>query len=95
MRRFDLAMPESVDACVAALAELSAETRPVAGGTDLLPQMKNALVKPARVVDLSGAGDLSAPRSPSHGCDRIEQRAGGRSAIRRSAFAAEEVSRRG
>src|SRR3954447_22333463 len=30
----------------------------VAGGTDLLPQMKNGLVKPARVVDLSGIPEL-------------------------------------
>jgi CO/xanthine dehydrogenase FAD-binding subunit len=30
----------------------------VAGGTDLLPQMKNGLVKPARVVDLSGVPEL-------------------------------------
>jgi CO/xanthine dehydrogenase FAD-binding subunit len=30
----------------------------VAGGTDLLPQMKNGLVKPARVVDLSGIAEL-------------------------------------
>src|SRR5712692_10409396 len=30
----------------------------VAGGTDLLPQMKNGLVKPRRVVDLSALREL-------------------------------------
>jgi carbon-monoxide dehydrogenase medium subunit len=34
------------------------EVMMVAGGTDLLPQMKNGLVRPARVVDLSGVHDL-------------------------------------
>ncbi len=32
----------------------------MAGGTDLLPQMKNGLLKPARVVDLSGVARLRA-----------------------------------
>src|SRR5262249_49264183 len=40
------------------LAERGPEAKLVAGGTDLLPQMKNGLLKPAAVVDLSGVADL-------------------------------------
>src|SRR4029077_12295860 len=32
----------------------------LAGGTDLLPQLKNGLLKPARVIDLSGVARLRA-----------------------------------
>ena len=58
MRRFDLATPRDVDECLKLLAERGPETRLVAGGTDLLPQMKNGLVKPARVIDLSGVPEV-------------------------------------
>ena len=58
MRRFDLAVPGSVDDCLKALAGNPAGAKLVAGGTDLLPQMKNGLLKPAQVVDLSGVAEL-------------------------------------
>jgi carbon-monoxide dehydrogenase medium subunit len=58
MRRFDLATPSSVDECLKLLAERGRDTKLVAGGTDLLVQMKNGVVKPARVIDLSGIPDL-------------------------------------
>jgi CO/xanthine dehydrogenase FAD-binding subunit len=58
MRRFDLVTPRSVDECLAVLADRGPDTKLVAGGTDLLPQMKNGVVKPARVVDLSGVAAL-------------------------------------
>ena len=61
MRRFELALPSTVEECLAALADGNnggGEVKMVAGGTDLLPQMKNGLVKPARVVDLSGIPEL-------------------------------------
>ena len=58
MRRFDLAIPNGIDECLKLLAERGPETRLVAGGTDLLVQMKNGLLKPARVIDLSGVADL-------------------------------------
>ena len=58
MRRFDLAIPDSVEACLAALADQGREPRVVAGGTDLLPQLKNALIRPRLVVDLSGVPEL-------------------------------------
>ena len=58
MRRFELALPSTVEECLAALRNGGGEVTMVAGGTDLLPQMKNGLVRPARVVDLSGIPEL-------------------------------------
>jgi carbon-monoxide dehydrogenase medium subunit len=54
MRRFDLVLPNTVEDCLKVLAERGAQAKLVAGGTDLLPQMKNGVLKPAVVVDLSG-----------------------------------------
>src|SRR5712692_8772292 len=54
MRRFDLVLPNSLEDCLKILAERGAQAKLVAGGTDLLPQMKNGVMKPTLVVDLSG-----------------------------------------
>jgi carbon-monoxide dehydrogenase medium subunit len=58
VRRFDLALPESVDDCVKTLVGRPAGAKLLAGGTDLLPQMKNGMLKPAWVVDLSRVAEL-------------------------------------
>ena len=58
MRRFDLALPESLEDCLKTLAGKPAGAKLLAGGTDLLPQMKNGLLKPAWVVDLSRVAEL-------------------------------------
>jgi len=58
VRRFELILPGSVDDCVKALAQGGPESKLLAGGTDLLPQLKNGLLKPARVIDLSGVARL-------------------------------------
>lgn len=58
MRRFDLMLPGSVDECLRVLRERGPEAKLVAGGTDLLPQLKNGLLRPACVVDLSGVVQL-------------------------------------
>ena len=58
MRRFELILPESIDDCIKALAKGGPESKLLAGGTDLLPQLKNGLLKPARVIDLSGVARL-------------------------------------
>ena len=63
MRRFELVLPGSLDDCVKALARHGSEAKLLAGGTDLLPQMKNALLKPAVVIDLSGVPRLRAIES--------------------------------
>jgi carbon-monoxide dehydrogenase medium subunit len=52
-------MPERVDQCLQLLSRYGAEAKLVAGGTDLLPQIKNGLLKPACVVDLSGVAELN------------------------------------
>jgi carbon-monoxide dehydrogenase medium subunit len=54
MRRFDLVLPNSLEDCLKILAERGAQAKLVAGGTDLLPQMKNGVLRPAVIVDLSG-----------------------------------------
>src|SRR5437763_6224780 len=63
VRRFELVLPGSVDDCVKALAQRGPETKLLAGGTDLLPQLKNGLLKPGRVIDLSGVARLRAIES--------------------------------
>jgi aerobic carbon-monoxide dehydrogenase medium subunit len=58
VRRFDLVMPRSVEECVRALAERGPDAKLVAGGTDLLPQLKNGMLRTGCVVDLSGLSQL-------------------------------------
>jgi carbon-monoxide dehydrogenase medium subunit len=58
LRRFELFLPRSVEECLESLSRHGAEAKLVAGGTDLLPQLKNGLLKPAWVVDLSGVERL-------------------------------------
>jgi aerobic carbon-monoxide dehydrogenase medium subunit len=58
LRRFELALPQTVDECLKVLAQHGAAAKLVAGGTDLLVQMKAGAVKPAWVVDLSGVDRL-------------------------------------
>jgi carbon-monoxide dehydrogenase medium subunit len=60
VRRFELVLPGSIDDCLKALAQGGPESRLLAGGTDLLPQLKNGLLKPGRVIDLSGVARLRA-----------------------------------
>jgi CO/xanthine dehydrogenase FAD-binding subunit len=58
VRRFELAVPVSVDECLQILAKRGPDTKVVAGGTDLLPQLKNGVLKPGWVVDLSAVAEL-------------------------------------
>jgi CO/xanthine dehydrogenase FAD-binding subunit len=71
LRRFEMALPTSVAACLATLAERGEAARPVAGGTDLLPQMKNSLIKPGWVVDLSGLPELKVLERNEDGALRV------------------------
>ena len=59
MRRFELALPDTLAACQQALAD-EPDVKLVAGGTDLLPQMKTGMLKVRRVVDLSHLPELKA-----------------------------------
>ncbi|MCC7371050.1 MAG: xanthine dehydrogenase family protein subunit M [Chloroflexi bacterium] len=58
MRRFGLELPSTLAECLAVLSSGNGDIKVVAGGTDLLPQMKNGLIKPTTVVDLSGVAEL-------------------------------------
>lgn len=57
---FDVVTPTSVDEAVAALAVPGA--RVLAGGTDLLPNLKHVLETPARLVSLAAVGELQGVR---------------------------------
>jgi carbon-monoxide dehydrogenase medium subunit len=58
VRRFDLVLPETVDECVRVLADRGPDAKVVAGGTDLLPQMKTGMLRTGCVVDLTGVSQL-------------------------------------
>jgi carbon-monoxide dehydrogenase medium subunit len=77
MRRFELTLPDSLEACQRALAD-GPDVKLVAGGTDLLPQMKNALVKPRRVVDLSALAELKVIERGATGDLRVGSAASAR-----------------
>ena len=66
MRRFDLATPTDLDECLRALGDRGSDTKLLAGGTDLVPQMKNGVTRPAHVIDLSGVAELRV-LGPDHG----------------------------
>jgi aerobic carbon-monoxide dehydrogenase medium subunit len=57
VRRFELALPDTIAECQQALAD-GPDVKLVAGGTDLLPQMKTSMLKARRVVDLSQLPEL-------------------------------------
>lgn len=67
MRRFEITLPTTVDECVKALSQGNGAAKLVAGGTDLLPQMKNGLLHPGVVVDLSGVAPLRALAADAKG----------------------------
>jgi aerobic carbon-monoxide dehydrogenase medium subunit len=50
--------PSSIDQAVTLLAGESGEARVLAGGTDLLVQMKTGLIEPTLVVDIKGIAEL-------------------------------------
>ena len=67
MRRFELALPRSVDEALRVLSDRGSDAKLLAGGTDLLPQMKNGLLKPACVIDLSGVASVRVLQSDARG----------------------------
>ncbi len=70
MRRFELSLPDTLAACQQALAD-GPDVKLVAGGTDLLPQMKNGVLKARRVVDLSGLPELKVLQRSADGELRV------------------------
>jgi 4-hydroxybenzoyl-CoA reductase subunit beta len=56
---FEWLAPKSLDELVRALGERPDETRLLAGGTDLLPNLKHGLHAPKRVIGLRGVRELA------------------------------------
>ncbi len=55
---FQLLRPKSLDEAVSLMAKHDGEVKVVAGGTDLLPSMKQKLFTPGFVLDLRGVAEL-------------------------------------
>jgi 4-hydroxybenzoyl-CoA reductase subunit beta len=60
---FQLLRPRTLDEAVAMMAKHPGEMKIVAGGTDLLPSMKQKLFTPPYVLDLRGVDELRGIRS--------------------------------
>jgi 4-hydroxybenzoyl-CoA reductase subunit beta len=60
---FQLLRPRTLDEAIALMAKHGGELKIVAGGTDLLPSMKQKLFTPPYVLDLRGVRELCGIRS--------------------------------
>jgi len=70
VRRFELALPDTLQACQQALAD-GPDIKLVAGGTDLLPQMKTGMLRVRKVVDLSALPELKLIEQQPDGSLRV------------------------
>jgi carbon-monoxide dehydrogenase medium subunit len=70
VKRFELALPDTLEACQQALAD-GPDVKLLAGGTDLLPQLKNGVVAARRIVDLSGVPELKVLEPSPEGGLRV------------------------
>jgi 4-hydroxybenzoyl-CoA reductase subunit beta len=64
---FQLLRPRTVDETIGFLAKYPGDTRVVAGGTDLLPSMKQKLFTPPYLLDLRSVAELSGITSVGDG----------------------------
>ncbi len=71
MRRFAYVEPESVQAASAVLAREGARARAIAGGVDLLGEMKDRVADPATLVNLKSVPGLDAIRFEADGTLRL------------------------
>lgn len=62
---FHLLRPRSLDEALSMMAKHGGELKVVAGGTDVLPSMKQKLFTPPYVLDLRGVSELRGIRSAS------------------------------
>jgi len=60
---FQLLRPKTLDEAVNLMAKHDGEVKVVAGGTDLLPSMKQKLFTPGFVLDLRGVAELRGVKS--------------------------------
>ena len=66
---FQLLRPRTLDEAIAMMATHDGQMKVVAGGTDLLPSMKQKLFTPAHVLDLRGIRELQGIRATSEGLE--------------------------
>jgi len=64
---FQLLRPRTLDEAIGLMAKYDGDLKVVAGGTDLLPSMKQKLFTPAYVLDLRGVGELRGIRDAPDG----------------------------
>ena len=67
MNPFEFAEPQSVEEAVQLLTEESSGAEVIAGGTDLLSELKDGLRKPRRLVSLAGIEELGGVRLQTNG----------------------------
>ena len=68
---FRLLRPRAVDEAVAFLSKHGANIRVLAGGTDLIPSMRQKLFEPGYVLDLRGVAELRGIRPQASGAVEI------------------------
>ncbi len=66
---FQLLRPKTLDEALALMARHEGEVKVIAGGTDLLPSMKQKLFTPPYVLDLRGVHELRGIRSVNNGVE--------------------------
>ena len=67
---FQLLRPKTLDEAIALMARYDGDVKVIAGGTDLLPSMKQKLFMPPYVLDLRGIGELRGIRNaPGNGVE--------------------------
>jgi 4-hydroxybenzoyl-CoA reductase subunit beta len=66
---FQLLRPKTIDEAIALMARHDGEVKVIAGGTDLLPSMKQKLFTPPYVLDLRGIRELCGIRSVAGGVE--------------------------
>jgi len=71
MAEFKLARPGSIAAAVSLLAEHGANAQIIAGGTDLVPSLRQRLFEPRLVVDVRGIAELRGARERADGSVEI------------------------
>jgi 4-hydroxybenzoyl-CoA reductase subunit beta len=64
---FQLFRPQTLDEAVSLMGKHPGDVKLVAGGTDLLPSMKQKLFTPQYVLDLRGVSELHGIREPPDG----------------------------
>ena len=69
--QFKLLRPQAIEDAVALLAKYSGNIRVLAGGTDLIPSMRQKLFEPEYVLDLRGISGLRGIQSSNDGGGEI------------------------